>query len=126
MRAQIANLGELLNIERKQSTDLSAELDRITSQLLSTEADRDSLTAQLADDRPARKPVSRPCIHKRGASGQGRRNHPPDCGKCRHRFRPQGGAHADRLTALTEAQGALNEATRALAARMKPPPRARK
>ena len=27
MRAQIANLGELLNIERKQSADLSAELD---------------------------------------------------------------------------------------------------
>ena len=58
MRAQIANLGELLNIERKQSADLSAELDRITSQLLSTEADRDSLTAQLADMTALRESLS--------------------------------------------------------------------
>lgn len=47
MREQIASLGEMLNVERNQNADLSAELDRITSQLLSAEESRDDLSAQL-------------------------------------------------------------------------------
>jgi chemotaxis protein MotB len=47
MREQIASLGEMLNVERNQNDDLSAELDRITSQLLIAEESRDDLSAQL-------------------------------------------------------------------------------
>ena len=47
MREQIARLGEMLNVERNQNADLSAELDRITSQLLIAEESRDDLSAQL-------------------------------------------------------------------------------
>ena len=47
MREQIASLGEMLNVERNQNADLSAELDRITSPLLSAEESRDDLSAQL-------------------------------------------------------------------------------
>ena len=47
MREQIASLGEMLNVERNQNADLSAELDRITSQLLIAEESRDDLSAQL-------------------------------------------------------------------------------
>jgi len=44
MREQIASLGEMLNVERNQNADLSAELDRITSQLLIAEESRDDLS----------------------------------------------------------------------------------
>ena len=47
MREQIASLGEMLNVERNQNADLSAELDRITSQLLIAAESRDDLSAQL-------------------------------------------------------------------------------
>lgn len=47
MREQIASLGEMLNVERNQNADLSAELDRITSQLLIAEESRNDLSAQL-------------------------------------------------------------------------------
>ena len=47
MREQIASLGEMLNVERNQNADLSAELDRITSQLLIAEESREDLSAQL-------------------------------------------------------------------------------
>jgi chemotaxis protein MotB len=49
MRAQIASLGDMLNIERKQNTDLAADLERITSQLSAATYERDNLAAQLAD-----------------------------------------------------------------------------
>ena len=47
MREQIASLSEMLNVERNENADLSAELDRITSQLLIAEESRDDLSAQL-------------------------------------------------------------------------------
>jgi len=48
MRAQIVNLGDLLNIERKANEDLSAELASISSLLDDTTKERDSLVTQLA------------------------------------------------------------------------------
>ena len=48
MRAQIVNLGDLLNIERKANEDLSAELAGISSLLDDTTRERDNLVAQLA------------------------------------------------------------------------------
>ena len=114
MRAQIANLGELLNIERKQSADLSAELDRITSQLLSTEADRDSLTAQLADMTALRESLSADLVSKSAALATKdaeitrliAENAATDSD-----LKAARAALEDRLAALTEAQGALNDAT---------------
>lgn len=49
MRAQIASLGELLNLERKANDDLAAELARISSNLTDATRERDALEAQLAD-----------------------------------------------------------------------------
>lgn len=49
MRAQIASLGELLNLERKANDDLAAELARISSNLVDATRERDALEAQLAD-----------------------------------------------------------------------------
>ena len=49
MRAQIANLGELLNLERKANDDLAAELARISTNLVDATRERDALEAQLAD-----------------------------------------------------------------------------
>ena len=49
MRAQIASLGELLNLERKANDDLAAELARISSNLADATRERDALEAQLAD-----------------------------------------------------------------------------
>ena len=48
MRAQIVNLGDLLNLERKANEDLSAELASISNQLVDASRQRDSLIAQLA------------------------------------------------------------------------------
>ena len=48
MRQQLASLGELLNIERRASADLSANLAQITIQLNASNANRDELQAQLA------------------------------------------------------------------------------
>ena len=48
MRNQLASLGELLNIERRASTDLAANLAQITNQLNASNANRDELQAQLA------------------------------------------------------------------------------
>ena len=114
MRAQIANLGELLNIERNQSADLSAELDRITSQLLSTEADRDSLTAQLADMTALRESLSADLVSTSAALAAKdaeitrliAENAATDSD-----LKAARAALEDRLAALTEAQGALNDAT---------------
>ncbi|MDC3235170.1 peptidoglycan-binding protein [Candidatus Puniceispirillum sp.] len=47
MRQQLASLGELLNIERRASADLAANLAQITSQLGASNADREELQAQL-------------------------------------------------------------------------------
>ncbi|MGB2071693.1 MAG: peptidoglycan-binding protein [Candidatus Puniceispirillaceae bacterium] len=47
MRQQLASLGELLNIERRASADLSANLAQITIQLNASNANRDELQAQL-------------------------------------------------------------------------------
>lgn len=49
MRQQLASLGELLNIERRASTDLAANLAQITSQLSASNADREDLLAQLVN-----------------------------------------------------------------------------
>jgi chemotaxis protein MotB len=49
MRAQIASLGELLNLERKANDDLAAELARISRNLTEATRERDALEAQLAD-----------------------------------------------------------------------------
>ena len=48
MRQQVASLGELLNIERRASADLSANLAQITNQLNASNANRKELQAQLA------------------------------------------------------------------------------
>ena len=48
MRQQLASLGELLNIERRASADLAANLAQITNQLNASNANRDELQAQLA------------------------------------------------------------------------------
>ena len=48
MRQQLASLGELLNIERRASADLAANLAQITNQLNTSNANRDELQAQLA------------------------------------------------------------------------------
>ena len=47
MRNQLASLGELLNIERRASADLAANLAQITNQLNASNANRDELQAQL-------------------------------------------------------------------------------
>ena len=49
MRQQLASLGELLNIERRASADLAANLAQITSQLGASKADRKELQAQLVN-----------------------------------------------------------------------------
>ena len=49
MRAQIVDLGELLNLERKANDDLWAELARISDSLADATRERDALEAQLAD-----------------------------------------------------------------------------
>ena len=49
MRQQLASLGELLNIERRASADLSANLAQITIQLNASNSNRDELQAQLAN-----------------------------------------------------------------------------
>jgi chemotaxis protein MotB len=49
MRQQLASLGELLNIERRASADLAANLAQITNQLNASNANRDGLQAQLAN-----------------------------------------------------------------------------
>ena len=49
MRQQLASLGELLNIERRASADLAANLAQITSQLGASNADREDLQAQLVN-----------------------------------------------------------------------------
>ena len=49
MRQQLASLGELLNIERRASADLAANLAQITSQLGNSNADRKELQAQLVN-----------------------------------------------------------------------------
>ena len=49
MRQQLASLGELLNIERRASADLAANLAQITSQLGASNANREELQAQLVD-----------------------------------------------------------------------------
>ncbi len=49
MRQQLASLGELLNIERRASADLAANLAQITSQLGASNADREELQAQLVN-----------------------------------------------------------------------------
>lgn len=48
MRQQLASLGELLNIERRASADLAANLAQITNQLNASNANRGELQAQLA------------------------------------------------------------------------------
>jgi chemotaxis protein MotB len=48
MRQQLASLGELLNIERRASADLSANLAQITNQLNASNTNRDELQAHLA------------------------------------------------------------------------------
>mgnify|MGYP006270637551 CR=1 FL=1 len=48
MRQQLASLSELLNIERRASADLAADLAQLQIQLETTEIDKSSLTAQLS------------------------------------------------------------------------------
>ena len=48
MRQQLASLSELLNIERRASADLAADLAQLQIQLETSETDRGTLTAQLA------------------------------------------------------------------------------
>ena len=49
MRQQLASLGELLNIERRASADLAANLAQITSQLEVSNSDRKELQAQVVN-----------------------------------------------------------------------------
>ena len=49
MREQLVSLTELLNLERKASSDLAADMARISSELEVTMANRDDILAQLAD-----------------------------------------------------------------------------
>ena len=49
MRQQLASLSELLNIERRASADLAANLAQITNQLSASNTDRDDLLVQLAN-----------------------------------------------------------------------------
>ena len=49
MRQQLASLGELLNIERRASADLAANLAQITSQLGASNANREELRTQLVN-----------------------------------------------------------------------------
>ena len=49
MRQQLASLGELLNIERRASADLAANLAQITNQLNASKTNKDELQAQLAN-----------------------------------------------------------------------------
>ena len=49
MRQQLASLGELLNIERRASADLAANLAQITTQLGASNADREELQTQLVN-----------------------------------------------------------------------------
>ncbi len=49
MRQQLVSLTELLNLERKASSDLAADMARISSELEVTMANRDDILAQLAD-----------------------------------------------------------------------------
>ncbi|MDB9889843.1 peptidoglycan-binding protein [Alphaproteobacteria bacterium] len=49
MRQQLASLGELVNIERRASADLAADLAQITNQLNASNANKDELQAQLAN-----------------------------------------------------------------------------
>ena len=49
MRQQLASLGELLNIERRASADLAANLAQITSQLDASNAERAELRTQLVN-----------------------------------------------------------------------------
>ncbi len=48
MRQQLASLSELLNIERRASADLAADLAQLQIQLETSETDRSNLAAQLA------------------------------------------------------------------------------
>ena len=48
MRQQLASLSELLNIERRASADLAADLAKLQIQLETSETDRSTLAAQLA------------------------------------------------------------------------------
>ena len=48
MRQQLASLGELLSLERRDSAALAADLAQITAQLNSSNSQRDDLQAQLA------------------------------------------------------------------------------
>jgi chemotaxis protein MotB len=48
MRQQLASLSELLNIERRASADLAADLAQLQIQLETSETDRSTLAAQLA------------------------------------------------------------------------------
>lgn len=48
MRQQLVSLTELLNLERKASTDLASDLARISNQLAATSAEKDDVLAQLA------------------------------------------------------------------------------
>ena len=48
MRQQLVSLSELLNIERRASADLAADLAQLQIQLETSETDRGTLTAQLA------------------------------------------------------------------------------
>jgi chemotaxis protein MotB len=47
MRQQLASLGELLNIERRASADLAANLAQINNQLNASNVNRDDLQTQL-------------------------------------------------------------------------------
>ena len=58
MRAQILDLGELLNIERKATADLTAELASITTQLATATEERDTLAAQLLQSRDERDQIA--------------------------------------------------------------------
>jgi len=49
MRQQLASLGELLNIERRASADLAANLAQITNQLNASNANRDELQANASN-----------------------------------------------------------------------------
>jgi chemotaxis protein MotB len=53
MRHQLASLSELLNIERRASADLAANLSQITSQLNISNADRTNLEIELTSVRAA-------------------------------------------------------------------------
>ena len=79
MRAQILDLGELLNIERKATADLTAELASITTQLATATEERHAGSTAAAKPRRAR-PDCRPACRGHHDAWRPRDGNPASAG----------------------------------------------